>query len=251
MWQQQGESLTRPYKYALILGVLWIALFIGFLSWYRTVYDVTGRLILPAHISLAIAITAGLAALSARVPRAGIFLRTVSVGVFVLTGGIFTFVSLHAAYVPQIITRAEVPPLQGTVFDFDDTVRLLGYAHDGDTFTDNDQITLCWEVLQPTERFAAYAVRYVKDGIPVANRTTVHGLGKYNSTLWQTGDIFCDGVDMSVGNPLFGGTPPESGTTYDILVVMLDANTQAVDWQAITLDGTPVQFPVLGQLSYR
>jgi hypothetical protein len=94
-------------------------------------------------------------------------------------------------------------------------------------------------------------VRYVKDGVSVANRTTVHGLGKYNSTLWEPGAVFCDAVDMPVGDALFGAAPPEPGTTYDILVVMLDVRTLDVNWTARTPDGTPVQFPVLGQLIYQ
>ncbi|MEL7234837.1 MAG: glycosyltransferase family 39 protein, partial [Chloroflexota bacterium] len=198
--RRQDESSTRPYPVALILGALWIAVFGGFLVWYRTVFDSTGRLILPAHISLAVAVTAGLATIATRFPRLGSVLRAVTVGVFMLTGGVFTFVSLHAAYAPALMDRANLPALQGPMFDFDDTVRLLGYAHDGDTFTDTDQITLCWEVLQPTDRLAAYAVRYVRDGVQAANRTTIHGLGKYNSTLWRPGDLFCDAVDMPVGD---------------------------------------------------
>lgn len=227
---------------AVMMGVLWLTLFVGFLRWYRTIFDVTGRLMLPAHIAFALALTAGLALL----PR-GRWVRLFAVGTFAAAGLIATFMSLHAAYAPRFV--AELPALRGASYTFDDTVRLLGYAHEGDIIApDVDTVTLCWEVLQPTDRLAAYAVRYVKDGVAVANRTTVHGLGKYNSTLWQPGAVFCDAVDMPVGDALFGAVPPEPGATYDILVVMLDVRTLDVNWTAHTPDGTPVQFPVLGQL---
>jgi hypothetical protein len=34
-----------------------------------------------------------------------------------------------------------------------------------------------------------------------------------------------------------------------MLVILLDAETQAVDWAATMPDGTPVQFPIVGQVT--
>ncbi len=253
-----GYALQRQYQFnwqsdgfvqAVVLALLWLAVFIGFLQWYRTIFDVTGRLLLPAHIAYAICLTGGLRLFATRLPALRNSIAVISAGAFMLAGTASTFVSLQAAYAPP--QANELPALRGNTFTFDGTVRLLGYAHAGDTFsTSPDAITLCWEVIQPTDRLAAYAVRYVKDGIPVANRTTVHGLGRFNSTLWQAGDTFCDRVDVPVADPRFGSSQPQPGADYDVLVFLLDARTQDVNWTAFTADGTPVQFPVIGQLTY-
>lgn len=248
-------ATRRVNTYAVVLFVLWVATFIGFLRWYRVIYDVTGRLLLPAHIAFALMIVGGVAVLAGRVPKRGAALRVSTAGVFLAAGLLATFTSLHAAYPPRFITASALPPLRGTPYTFDNTLRLLGYHRPGgDEIPPNaklDTVTLCWEVLQPTDRLAAYAVRYVKDGIAAGNRTTVHGLGKYNSTQWQAGAVFCDAVDVPIGDPLFGAVPPEPGNSYDVLVFLLDADTGDVNWQATTPDGTPVPFPVVGQVSFR
>jgi 4-amino-4-deoxy-L-arabinose transferase-like glycosyltransferase len=237
------------FSYVVVLMLVWLTVFIGFLQWYRTIFDVTGRLLLPAHIAYAIMLTGGLKRLAERVPALQSSIAVLSAGTFMLAGTVSTFVSLHAAYAPP--PAHDVVVVQGNTFVFDNTVRLLGFAHEGDTFGQSlDHITLCWQVLQPTDRVAAYAVRYVRDGVPVANRTTVHGLGRFNSTLWQAGDTFCDAVDVPVADPRFGASAPQPGTSYDVLVFLLDARTQDANWTAFTSDGTPVQFPVVGQLTY-
>jgi hypothetical protein len=236
-----------PVGPGLALLALWAVTGIGFLRWYRTIFDVTGRLLMPAHIAYALALTFGLMLLSRWLP--GRWLRLIGAGAHLLAGGVLTFVTLHAAYAPPV--TADLPPLQGPTYTFDETIRLLGYHTPTDTITAPiHPITLCWEVLQPTDRLAAYAVRYVQDGVPVAQRTTVHGLGRYNSTLWQPGTRFCDRVDMPMGDARFGASPPQPGIRYDILLVMLDARSGAVNWTASAPDGSAVQFPVLGQVHY-
>lgn len=79
-------------------------------------------------------------------------------------------------------------------------------------------------------------------GAARTDRTSVHGMGRYDSGQWKPGDRWCDTVDVPIS------TPPEAGMTYDILLVMLDARTGAVDWQATTLDGTAIQYPFIGQV---
>lgn len=242
------NATTWALVAALVL--LMLTVFLGFTRWYRTIFGVTGRLLMPSHAVYAVALTAGFAALSARVPRGRRVLIAALVGVHLVASGA-AFGALHTAYAPPLRDPANLPALNGPRITFDDTVRLLGYTSSNETLTTPiHTLTLCWEVLQPTDRHAAYAVRYVKDGIPTAARTTVFGLGRYNSTQWTAGAVFCDVLDMPVGDPQFGGAEPVAGTTYDILVVMLDAATQDVNWSATTDDGTPVAFPVIGQLRY-
>lgn len=234
---------------AVVLAVAWLCVFAGFLHWFRTIYGVTGRLMLPVHIALVLGVVAGVMRLPHARARSGVGIGMVAV--FVLCSTFVSLDVLQRAYRPQLLRADELPPLQGNAITFDDTVTLIGYTLESATLTDGTlhPLTLCWQVLAPTERLAAYSVRYVKDGVPVATRTTVHGLGRYNSTRWQIGDIFCDRVDMPIGDARFGGVPPQPATSYDILVVMLDAPTQDVNWQAYDTNGNPVQFPILGQVT--
>jgi hypothetical protein len=132
---------------------------------------------------------------------------------------------------------------QNTLYQFEDTIRLISWEADSPTISSGamPQFTLCWQITAPTNRPAAYSLKLVEDGIPVGERTTVHGLGHYDWQQWQTGYSWCEVLEIPVGDV-------EAGMTYDILLVLLDAQTGAVDWQATTADGTPVPFPVLGQV---
>ncbi len=111
-------------------------------------------------------------------------------------------------------------------------------------------VTLCWEVLQPTARAAAFSLKFIHDGVIVADRTSIHGLGRYPSAAWQLGAIFCDEVDVLLDDPDVVDDPmPQPGQVYDMLLVMLDARTGAVDWSATTADGAPLEFPIIGQVA--
>jgi hypothetical protein len=125
-------------------------------------------------------------------------------------------------------------------------IRLIGWAAETDTLTDNRpyRLTLCWQVLDTPTRPAAYSVKVVRNGVPVGERTTLHGTGRYSSRAWGVGDTWCETLAVPIT-----GTQPD--TAYDVLLVLLDSETGAVDWQATTSDGTPVPFPVLGQVTAR
>jgi hypothetical protein len=227
----------------LVLLVLTGASAAGLLHWLQTIQFITGRLAFPAHVAFAVAITAGLRLLATRL-RLDAPLRAYAVGIMIVAGLVLSGISLHTAYAPPPkLSHESLPALQGNPYDFEGTIRFLGYAQDsailqGETYT----LTLCWEVLRATERPAAFSIKIVRDGAIIADRTSVHGLGRYFSPLWQPGDRFCDAVDVPIQ------TPPQPGQTYDLLLVLLDARTQAVDWTATAMDGTPVQFPFIGQV---
>jgi len=229
----------------IILLVLFIVTFAGFTQWYRTFFSVTGRLLLPAGIALAAFVAGGMVSFGRAINGRAVarpYAVVVVMGVFAVTGWIVPLVALHEAYSPALLDA--FPPLRGSIYDFDATVRFVGYSDLSPT-----HITACWQVLAPTDRLAAYTVRYVKDGVSVGERTTIHGLGRYNSTLWQAGAKFCDALDIPLGDAVFGATPPISGTTYDVLVFLLDAQSLAVNWQASAPDGTPIPFAVVGQVT--
>lgn len=230
-----------------VMGVISVAaavIFAGVWYWVATINFITGRLMFPAHGALVLLVTGGVYALAQRIPRADVFLRALLVIPVAVAGLVIAPMAIHTAYTPPRPLADNLPELNATVYDFGESMRLLGWRTDETALTPGElyTVTLCWRVLQPTDRAAAYSFRLVRDGVPIGERTTVHGLGRYGSRQWTAGYTFCDALDVPIHTA-------EPGVTYDMLLVMLDAQTGAVDWQATTPDGVPVQFPVLGQVN--
>ena len=227
-----------------VLGTIILFGIGGLIHWLQTIQFITGRLMFQAHTAVAILITGGLYLLARRFPGALHGIQVYSVGVIVMAGVLLTPISIYTAYTPPtMLTNEQLPVLEGNPVDFEQTIRFLGFRQDSPVLEGNQHsLTLCWEVLKPTERPAAFSVKLVHDGNIIADRTSVHGMGRYDSGQWKAGDRWCDRVDVPISSP------PEAGMTYDILLVMLDARTQAVDWQATTMEGVPIQYPFIGQV---
>jgi 4-amino-4-deoxy-L-arabinose transferase-like glycosyltransferase len=236
-----GGALHLTTQQVIILTVVFIVSAAGLIHWLQTIHFITGRLMYNAHIAVAIGITGGLYFLA---PWRQ-WLQIYAVSVMTAAGLLLAPMSLYTAYAPPtILTREQLPTLQGSTVDFEHVIRFLGYMQESEILQgDSHTIQLCWEVLQTTTRPAAFSIKLVHDGQIIADRTSVHGMGRYISTLWKPGDIFCDFVEIPIT------TAPEAGQTYDILLVLLDARTQAVDWQAATPDGTPIQYPFIGKVT--
>jgi len=247
---QMTPSITKTFrdKYGdlraqqiLILAIVFAVSAAGLIHWLQTIHFITGRLMYNAHIAVAIAITGGLYNLTPKSKALQIY----ALGVIIAAGLLLAPMSLNSAYAPPtLLTRDQLPALQGSPVDFEHTIRFLGYTQDSDILRgDSHTIQLCWEVLQSTTRPAAFSIKLVNNGQIIADRTSVHGMGRYISLLWKPGDIFCDNVEIPIT------IAPQPGQVYDILLVLLDARTQAVDWQATAPDGTPIQYPFIGKVT--
>lgn len=228
----------------IFLGTILIFSLIGLIHWLQTIHFITGRLMFQAHAAVAITITAGLYLLVRRFPAFARPIQIYATGIVVMAGVLLAPISIYSAYAPPaMLMKEDLPLLQGNPVDFEHTIRFLGYQHESEILRGAfHELTLCWEVLKTAERPAAFSVKFVRDGSIMADRTSVHGLGRYDSGQWKRGDIWCDQVTVPIS------TEPEKGQTYDILLVLLDAATQAVDWNAATADGIPVQYPFIGQV---
>jgi hypothetical protein len=102
--------------------------------------------------------------------------------------------------------------------------------------------TLCWDILPgaPPDKSAAFSLKlFTQDGVQVADRTSLPGMGRYPAGAWQPGDRVCDAVDL----PITGVIAP--GAVYNLILVLLDAETLAVDWAARTADGAPLLIPLI------
>jgi hypothetical protein len=140
--------------------------------------------------------------------------------------------------------------LQGQPIDYEGIIRFLGYTQASRIIGPDPQtVSLCWEVLQTTDRPAAFSIKFVRDSPVIADRTSIFGMGHFHSILWRPGDIFCDEVNIRIDDPdIADEEPPAPAYVYDMLLVLLDAETLDVNWQAATPDGTPLLFPVIGPI---
>jgi 4-amino-4-deoxy-L-arabinose transferase-like glycosyltransferase len=234
-----------PTQQGMVLAVIILFGIAGLIHWVQTIDFITGRLMFQAHLAVMLVLTGGLYQLAKRFPHWKRALQTYTTGLIVTAGLLLTPISIYTAFAPPpMLQRAQLPALSGSPVDFDHTIRFLGYTQGSPLLTGNlHTIQLCWEVLTPAARPAAFSVKFVHDGKIIADRTSLHGLGRYDSGQWKAGDIWCDRVDVPIT------TAPEPGQTYDVLLVLLDAHTQAVDWQATTPDGTPIQYPFIAQVT--
>jgi hypothetical protein len=247
-WAARGryriDLCDLPTQQALVLLTMIVFGVIGLIHWLQTIQFITGRLMFQAHLAAMLGLTGGLYLLARRFPGWTRALQLYSTGLVVTAGAVLVPVSLYTAYAPPpLLSPNQLPSLSGSPVDFDHTLRFLGYTQDSPALdAPIHTLQLCWQVLQPAARPAAFSLKFVHDGTIIGDRTSVPGMGRYDSGQWKTGDIWCDRVDVPVTGPVV------AGQTYDVLLVLLDAKTQAVDWQAAAPDGTPIQYPFIAQV---
>ncbi|NDJ59685.1 MAG: hypothetical protein GYB67_01090, partial [Chloroflexi bacterium] len=193
--------------------------------------------------------------LGRRFPRWDRRLRGFAVGAVAVAGLISAPLALHTTYgPPRFVESADLPALSGGPVTYADTIRLLGVHQPDRTLRgghhDHDhELTLCWEVLRPAARPAAFSIKLAHDGVIVADRTSILGLGRYPSADWRPGERFCDDVVVLLRDPDHPDAPrPAPATVYDVWVVLLDAETLAVDWPATAAAGQPLDVPVVAQV---
>ncbi len=128
---------------------------------------------------------------------------------------------LLPAYLPPRV--ADLPPLTEQLdWQYGDVVKLVGYQIDSRVIQpDQDKfVTLCWETLSSVDIDYAFALQFVgpKEQL-VGARDSHHGLGRYPSSAWREGDIFCDRVRVGVAPDL---APAQ---IYQIVVAVYDPVT--------------------------
>lgn len=251
LWRRRITAHNRPVILVLLVALgIFLA---GFYYWYTTIIFVTSRLLYPVHIVIVLILVGGWHWLTEETSwRQPLYL--VAAGSYMLAGVILTPLAIDHAYAtPRPAPDEALANLEGPAYDFDDTIRFLGHQLEGDSITERGVgMVACWEVLKPPERRAAFSVKLVLDGEILADRTSLFGMGSYDSTLWQVGHRFCDRFFIPVDDvdtPDELEAPFRRNTVYDILLIVLDADTFQVDWQATTVDGTSVQYPFIGRLS--
>ena len=235
----------------LVLMVMALAMLGAIVYWMQRQSDVWARLIYPAQAAFALLFTVGLAQLANRFP---LLKRPLQYGcsVLMLTAAlILSPLNLTVTFgLPMFLPPDRVLSLEGPQIDFDHTIRFLGYSQDSNRIApDKHTLKLCWEVLQATTKPAVFSVKFVRNGDILADRTSIHGLGHFNSVSWRPGDRFCDRFDIFIDDPdVPDDPPPAAGQVYDMLVTVLNATTLEADWAATTPDGQPIPYPFVGQV---
>jgi hypothetical protein len=244
----RGGISQRSLMQIAVLGGGLLAALLAMTRWMQQLNFTGGRLIYPVHIVVVIGLVGGLYELACRFPKLDRGLRMGTAVLIGVCGLVLPLLPLRVTYQPPAMeTRGD---LQGEPLDFGGTIRLLGYQMESQWIAGGwHDVTVCWEVLQTAARPAAYSIKFVRDGVIVADRTTVFGLGRFPSASWQVGDQFCDRVAVLLDDPDDPDDPlPERATVYDVVVVVLDALTLASDWPPTRLDGAAVDVPIVGQV---
>ena len=213
---------------------------------FPVAFAITGRLIYFVHSIFVVALVGGLSLLAHRIrPRLGLSLRTYAIAFPIATSLVLAPVTIGSIFAaPALLRRDQLPSLHGGPVDFDATVRFLGMSSSSSPLIQAHSLhkmTLCWEVLKPTQRSGAFAVKlFGPQAEDAGGRTSVFGLGQFPSTVWHAGDIFCDAVDVPVSATLI---PAQQ---YNVALIVFDKNNIGAHWQPVSGDGTALDTPFIG-----
>lgn len=104
--------------------------------------------------------------------------------------------------VPEMLSPQEVRArTERTTLQFGKSIRLSGYKLSRHRAQPGDEImvTLCWESLASMEEEFVYFVHLLGPGERIVGARTTHpGLGRYPTSRWSPGDLFCDTLDVPV-----------------------------------------------------
>lgn len=125
---------------------------------------------------------------------------------------------LQPAYLPPRV--AKLPPLTEQLnWQYGDVAKLIGYQVDSRVIQPGQDkyVTLCWQTQGKTDRDYAFALQFVGPGEQlVGARDSHHGLGRYPSSAWRVGDVFCDQVRVGITRDL------AQAQFYQIVIAVYD-----------------------------
>ncbi|HEY74244.1 MAG TPA: DUF2142 domain-containing protein [Thermoflexia bacterium] len=240
-----GALMTRRTtgrgRILLLALAWWMLVLVALLQWMRQVQAPHGRLLFPAIGAFAVLLVGGWASL----PRPRLTL-TLSPCFLAPLSLLIPWTTIRPAFAPpRLLPPAEAAAtVLGADLIFDDAARLLGVALDRPSVAPGDTLTVraCWEAKAPmTQDYTVFLHLVGRDDARVAERYTYPGLGSFPTSLWPTGQAFCDLYRVRVEE----WTPvPE---LYDLVIGLYDAPT-GERLPACYPDGTADGFPALTQV---
>ncbi len=209
------QTLREKAAWLALAGYVMLS-FAAYLWWTITVTATLGRLLFPVLAPLAVFVCIGLKQWSPRLLAAG-----------------WAFVACMALLAPAAITAPYTPPPamfraigQGQAGDavatLSDLVRLQSVQVTPSRLAPGQAVTVstCWQPLRTTDQDYALFVQILgEDDRKIGERTTWPGLGRYPTSQWQPGRLFCDEVDVP--------TRPDAAApaVYPVVLGLLDMQT--------------------------
>jgi hypothetical protein len=221
-WRWLRKPKPKPDKQATMLVILALAvLAVGFSLelWMRRVSAPHGRLMFPALAAISILLVTGWYILHPKMP-------------FVIAGLVFAlalvapFLLIRPAYEPPKELSAEAleemsrpSSIHFGLTPDEPIAELLGarsLTHSVDAGS-NVPVEVCWRPIAQSENPYSVLVHLIgPENTLAANRRTYPGLGKYPTTIWEPGHIFCDFVQVRVMKDL------ERTLLYKVEIALLD-----------------------------
>ena len=173
--------------WAMAFCVAGIGLALAF--WTRAIAASLGRLLFPALVPLAVLLALGWFRLWRRLP-------------VIIVGCL----AVLAVTVPIYLARVYQPPArlldtqtpagtQPIYLDFGNVARLyaVGVTPQRTAPGNEVNVTLCWQALDATANDYSVFVQFVGEANKIVGRRgTYPGLGSFATSLWRSGDAFCD-----------------------------------------------------------
>ena len=240
-WGRALATRRMPGRGRILLLTLawWLLIFAALLQWMRQVQAPHGRLLFPAIGAFALLLVGGWASLPRLTSR-------LSLCLLVSLSLLIPWTTLHPAFAPpRLLPPAEAAAtVESAELTFGNSARLLGIALERPSVAPGGTLTVraCWEALAPMERdYTVFIHLLGREDARVAERYTYPGLGSFPTSLWPTGQAFCDLYRMRVEE---WAPVPE---LYDLLIGLYDAPTDE-RLSARYPDGTTAGFPALTQV---
>lgn len=195
-------SIYRQGKWRDVSGI-WpvfvatsLVFFAGlFYYFFRNLSGANGRYIFPAIPAIAALIVAGLSAFRpSRTAVTALILVLLAVAMFSV--GVFvpwTYAAPPLLTVEEAMERVDTP--QSLIWA--DSIRLLGTKVEPTFLTDGPEneltMTACWRAEDQIDRDYTFFVHLLDPDLnPLGQRDMHPGLGNFPTSMWQTGDVFCD-----------------------------------------------------------
>lgn len=243
-WMTRGRSLLRwtfHHDQALVLGTSAVMTLIGLARWMQILPAIPARLLYTAHLSIVIALVGGIRMLVWRFPPVGKAIAVFTFGLVSFAGLLGGTLAIHTAYTaPEAISV----PNGETVFQFD-SVSLVSWTI-SQTRLESAwfPVTVCWEASGIPVREPAYTIKLIDDdGAILSERTTLFGLGLRAGLNWHIGDRFCDTLEIALSERSM-----RPAHAYNVVLSLLDAQTQEANIPATAPDGTQTNYVLLGRV---
>ena len=206
LWWQHAEK-RPPATTLLLLGLLFIGLIITAISlesWMHRVIAPFGRLLFPLIGGISLFLVLGWRQLHPRLP--------LLVYAYVAALGILTpFILIHPAYNHTTLTTAEMALLPSPIgWQFGTTAtsplaELISFTPEQLTSYAGEimPITLCWRALASAEQDYTVMVQVLgAENRLIATRRSFPGEGRYPTSLWQPGQVWCEKIHILIPSDL-------------------------------------------------